>query len=308
MIRQRITPAKLIKARESNFILITEFLKCVSRFSTETIWVFEGKDVKYYAPRIEYANEKRPRAIVYAGGKDKVLKLLAYFNNNPELHQTKCAFIVDKDFDQQHPVNPALYVTPTYSVENFYATDTCLARILQGQFDLNCHKSEPIIQKVCRLYKRWVSKFNRASLVFNAWISIQKVKPGYSLNLNNIGIKNIVSLSWNGKNLEIKPLLNLTKIHKMFPDLPKVTATDIKNEISRNFVGDLMAKCRGKYLAEFMYSIIEKLISDARSHTPQFFDKKRTVTLAISKVNLLSDLCVYADTPGCLRTFIASHA
>ncbi len=307
MTNSSITPQRLINARNSDSVLIADFLKCSSRFSNETVWIFEGKDVKYFGQRIEIITGKKCSAVVYAGGKKKVLKLFEYVQNHPDIRLRSQAFCVDRDFDRVHPVHSDLYVTPVYSVENFYATESFICRFLRGQFDLNDHNSNEIIEAICKRFRAWRTKFLKSMLDFNAWIAIQKKDPSYSLNLNDLKIEEFVSMKWTHSKFEISKKYNLRKLVQAFPLLPKLARADLDVEISSSFSGDLGAAIRGKFLVDFMYEVVTKLISDAKQKVPLFFDRKRVVTFNLSKSNFISDLSAYADTPDCFREFAKAH-
>jgi hypothetical protein len=309
MSRPPLTPGRLIAARNRRATHITSLLKCVSSYPGEVIWIFEGKDVKYYGSRISTLLGTRPRAIVAAGGKQKALDVLAFAEGNPDLSTNRFACLVDRDFDTAHPNSSNLYVTPCYSVENLYATDGTIEAVLQGCFDMHAHEFEREIRRIAKQFAVWRKAFVEAVRELNAWISVQKSKPGYALNLNSVAIDKLVSIQWTGTQFRSQKNYTVKTLKTLFPKAAPVTAREVKAEQMSRFPRFVdCSQIRGKYLAEFMFSVINVLIRDARDRTPKVFTTQRTVTQQVSKINFLSDLCAYADTPPCLRTFIARYA
>lgn len=306
MIRPATTPTTLRKARVSHSRAIADFLKCKSKFPSEVVWVFEGKDVKYYSLRVEIITGKRAVAVVNAGGKENVLKVHGFVSANQDSFDSSYACFVDKDFDRHPEKVENLYVTPTYSIENFYVSDSFLAKVLQAHFDFNSHADEKYIYIICRKYRAWLKNFLSSVHYLNAWILLQKGFADYRLNLSSVSLTKLVALSWNAAKLKSMKKYTLRILSKLFPMSKKLRHSDVLNAMSEFQAGEFQSNFRGKYFVDFVFEAISRLISDAKNQTPLLFNRKKTVTLGLSKVNFISDLAGYADTPVCLRNFISS--
>ena len=95
--------------------------------------------------------------------------------------------------------------------------------------------------------------------------------------------------------VEIEKTTNATKSFTKEESLASVAA------IPPN---DRPARFRGKFQAYFLRVFLSRLCEDENSRTPELFSEKRHVALNVSDRNLVSELCQYADTPACLRSFI----
>lgn len=305
---ERITPARMIAARSGRATYISDFLRCVSAYPGEVIWVFEGKDVKYYGPKIDVITGRRARAVVSAGGKSKVLDVLRFAEENEDLSDVRFACFVDRDFDSVHPSSPRLYITPGYSIENLYVTKECLAKVLQVHFECNSSSDESDIERLVDIYSRAFGTVAREMVFLNAWIKLQKDRPGYKLQLNEVGLDDFFEFAWSKRGVKVRRIYGIRALSKLFPDADRVSVADVES-MSAIFSGlSLWSALRGKYLFEFFHLFICRLVADARLKKPLMFSKRRTVTLQCSKVNFLSEVSACADTPPCLRSFLLGYA
>ena len=114
-----------------------QFVDSQSYYNEYAFCFYEGDDAKYYDFRIK--SKFGDKIISYqVENKFGVLKLLDLITKD-KLDDNACTmFFVDRDYDlNTNYENENLFVTPCYSVENFYVKKECLKKILQTEFKLN---------------------------------------------------------------------------------------------------------------------------------------------------------------------------
>ncbi|WP_155740274.1 DUF4435 domain-containing protein [Burkholderia territorii] len=303
-----ITPASLRKAAGHKNKYVVQMLNLLSRFPDEIIWVYEGKDSQYYGSRISSITGRSRIATIVAKGKKNVINIFEHTAENSDIDRTRLAFFVDKDFDATHPSDPSFYVTPGYSIENFYITDEAFAAILQNEFDMHGYEYRNKIAKLTQTFNGWRERMCRSAAMLNAWIFFQKQQPGYSLNLSDVKFTELFELSFNGRRFSCKPRYNLTALKHLFPSASPASAKNIAAslvQLQQN--GSAELSYRGKYFMEFLHFALDHLKKDALNKPHLFFGKKIKPTLPLTKRNLLNELAQHATTPPCLRTFLAAY-
>ena len=307
-----ITPAKLIKARQQSSVLLLEFLKCRSRFPKETIWVFEGADIKYYGSRIERYAKSPIKVHLVARGKDNALGLLASIRGRHDLKRSRVAFFVDRDFDLSHPKDPRLYVTPCYSIENLYSSKEVIERVLINEFELGTIACLDERRRIGSLYCKWINEFSLKIFWFNAWIRYQKqilaAQNRGRLNLNNVQLDQLLRIKFSGRRVSIDVKYGIRVLKTLFPDSTPVKKNTIDIQATR-----LLRQCdrikfiRGKYIIEFVRRILMHWRQDVNCDAPKIFAARRAVGFGMSVRNILAELSQYADTPPCLIRFLRSY-
>jgi hypothetical protein len=303
-----VSPSTLRQARDTFPVALARLIACSAKAGTSPIWVVEGdQDLKYYGSRIELIAQSDYEHFVVAGGKSVVTRLLEHTKATAELRNLRVAFLVDRDFDGKHKKDRRLYVTPVYSIENFYVGDKVIRKILRAEFG----SRDEELTRVCKIYKRWLRKFGKASLDLNAWIHAQRAKErsggGGRLNLRGVTFGFLFQLKFTKDAINVVQRVATKDLDTVFPLASKLTPSEL--EVSRKAMKkvDLARAGRGKYLFAFLREALMHLKRDCVSVNPYLFDKKGKVSLAISG-NLLSELSQYAHTPACLRKFLAAYA
>ncbi|MBP7352563.1 MAG: DUF4435 domain-containing protein [Comamonas sp.] len=303
-----ITPASLRKAAVHQNKYIVQMLNLLSRYTDEIIWIYEGKDSQYYGSRISSIAGRSRIATIVAKGKKNVIKLFEYADGNPDIDKKRLAFFVDRDFDAEHPFDSSFYVTPCYSIENFYITDEAFSSILQNEFDMQGYEYRNKITKLTKNFVGWRDRMCSSAEMLNAWIFFQKRQPGYSLNLGDVKFGDLFDLSFNGRRFSCKGKYNLTKLRCLFPSASPASARNIAESLTQlQQRGSGESSYRGKYFMEFLHFLLTHLKRDALNKPYLFFEKKLKPTLPLTKRNLLNELAQHATTPNCLRDFLAAY-
>lgn len=264
---------------------------------------FEGTDdYKYYCSRICSYTDKD--TVCYdCKGKDNVLTLYGMIKDNTiNSNDDKLLFFIDKDFDIDELNYEDIYITPCYSIENFYITDNAFSQFLKGELQISRfseNEDKLDFEKALNFFKDSRTNFINRTVILNVWYSLQKNKSRNILNGKKPDLTNLKSV-YNNKNITFP--IDIEKLKILTPNYLEVTDIDIQNEKNR-LMADSIYNLRGKYYEEFLFKILNEIITD--SNKPQkIFSKKRKVNLTIGKDNLISILSQYADTPGCLKKYL----
>lgn len=301
---------QLRASRDSYAVKLRDFIRIFTNSPHVLICFFEGEDVKYYGPRLDMLRPDLHWESVNCGGKGVVLKLWNLINTHELYSPAKTAFFFDKDFDDvgSHPVAKNVYITPCYSVENLYVTESAAKRVLRSEFNLNERPDEDgMFAKCFELFQGRLDEFLDAIQLANSWILFHRQAEAQQgatsrLNLASLNPNQMVSVT----------LQAVTATYTLF-DLEAAVGNALP--ASEAQLAALAASFdqanrhlffRGKFQSFFMRSFFSRLQLDAHSDLPTCFPCKRRVPFTISDRNFLSDLSQHADTPECLRTFFAS--
>ena len=110
-----------------------------SKSKKDIFLFFEGKDdFKYYVGRISpYINEKE-YGVFHCNCKKNVLKIQEMIAKQASIQDDKKnLYFIDRDFDDNDHIPNCVYVTSSYSIENYYFTDSAIKKILIGVIGLS---------------------------------------------------------------------------------------------------------------------------------------------------------------------------
>ena len=297
---------ELRKSREIAPVAYTEFVLTYSKDKKALYCFFEGdEDKRYYRMRIEQEFENFTCA-----GKDNVKKVYRMIKEHQEYNGVKTLFFIDKDYSNEI-TNNNIYVTPCYSIENFYTTNEVLISILINEFNLKNSDSDFIL--ILEKFYQLQRKFHNDLLIFNAWLSCQNDLREQNSSITYLSINDRVKLYFEGivkdKLNEIKDFNDLKSIdfieNNLFTEAPKIEAKDLQNKI--NEFQSKINSCifRGKFELKFMVSFLQQLKNEiGQKPIKSIFEKKQKCTFEFKHENIISTLSQYAITPDCLRKFI----
>lgn len=296
----------MAQSRQNISVKYHEFMLICSRNKFPIC--FEGEDEKYYSSRIDSLTNLDWTGI-NCGGKGKVIALREKIRASESYHNKEVLFFIDSDFDDNEEFNGYIdvYVTPCYSVENLYVSDSCFTRILRSEFGISeFNEDYECYLQVMHIFNNRKREFFESITDFNLLIHYLRMKEASGelktrLNLNNIEIEKLVSISLT----EVKKVYTLEKYRELFPDLPE--KLDINLDISRSHFDGKSSEInfRGKQSLEFFRAFIMLLKQDrGKKCNREIFHESGKVKLQLTKANTLSELSQYADTPNCLKQFI----
>ncbi len=260
---------------------------------------YEGKDTQYYFPRINTTEENHHPIV--CGNKKSVLDSYKLIKEKYQSFRTK--FFVDSDFDD--PIYLAdLYVTPGYSIENFYCTPQVISNILKNEFFFD--ETDESFKAIKELFEKRQTEFHNCTKLFNLWYFSAKKKSdklgiASKISLNEKFPKEFISISISN----ISSNYSLETIKEKFPDAIDVTEQDLKDNTIEFDSKPPSLRYRGKYQIEFMVKFLNFIIKDA--NTDKQILKTKT-NFRIDPALILSQLSQYAETPSCLKEFVSQCA
>ena len=304
---------ELRKAGSAYSVKFLEFTRIYSKDKISVTCIFEGEDEKYFSQRVTDGLAPLNWNGLNAGGKKVVLDLFGAISTHPEYEKSRYICFIDRDFEDwlDNPNPDKIYITPCYSIENFYVSEDCFKRIISSEFkvtEFNEYREE--FGKCLGFYRSSKSEFAINTSHFNYWVKAHRImerddKAPSSLNVRNVKIGDLVTIDFNGINASYD-----------FEDPTSVFKDSLKVELCSGAMEEAQAslpidkwesRFRGKQVAEFIRILLMLLKTDRTSRTPSFFSEKGSVRLSLSKDNLISELSQYADTPSCLIDFLGRY-
>ena len=273
----------------------------------------EGEDdLLYYPSKARGKYSGKQIAALHCGGKKGVLEIHK-MTVSDLISQRIVGYFVDRDFEDWfvNPDREKIYVTPCYSIENFYISEECFKKVISSEFKLTeFNECRDEFNKSLSFYRSTKTEFSKHISQFNYWIKAHRImerdnKAPASLNVRNVKIGDLVSLDFSGLSIQY----DCEKPSSVFKDSLKIDlCSDSMTEAQDSLpLSQWEQLYRGKQLAEFMRIFLTLLKSDRTSKTPVFFKEKGPLKITLSKENLVSELSQYADTPICLTNFLSSY-
>lgn len=297
------TLESLRQGREDSSTAFMEFTEKKHLHKEYIFAFFEGEDGKYYNPRIDQIiNQKFIH--IKAGNKSKVLRTMHIIRSKKEYSDVKTMFFVDRDMDfsvEEYNCDD-LYVTPCYSIENFYVNEESFGKILESEFGFNIDDNDYISQK--NLFNKYYKEFCDMMTEFNALILLRK-ENGLNCDkvcIDNIKTKKIIKFDINnGLSLGGEYSKTINELKQKL----NVTDQDIDGaKIRLSHYGDPCYVFRGKNQLDFLVEYIDQLCK----LKDKIFEKKPTSVNINPNQNRLSTLSVYAKTPLDLIDFIKKYS
>lgn len=259
---------------------------------------FEGKDdYKYYVSRVSQYIQDKEYGVFCCKSKMNVLKVQEMITTQAAISENKkTLYFVDCDYDRNENIPERVYITSSYSIENYYVTDAAIRRIVIGVIGVSEEDENDKIDFE-QIYKLLIAKRNdiiEEIIYANAWYSLQIKKATDDVIYPKLApIKNYQAV----KNInEIKLLESLTK------NSVEITEIELYEEIEK-LRKNPVEKIRGKYLIQALTPFLKGIFNDAgKKRDRQWFIKKRKISINLS--DILLELSACADTPPELLDYI----
>lgn len=293
-------PAEILKNSHSSNVVFHKFV-LLHRLHKEDLFCFyEGRDSQYYFPRINSVEERHHTLV--CGNKKAVQE--SYKTIKSKYPQFRTKFFIDSDFDENEELID-LYITPTYSIENFYCSENVISNILKNEFLF--HTSDEEYNEIMKLFLKLQKQFHEGVKLFNLWYYIIKKESKKNGSTPNVSLGNKLPKEFIEISLEnVTVNYDLRKIKEKFPNACiEVSEDDLKKHLNDFDSKIPYMKFRGKYEIEFITKFLMKLIEDANKHNK--FIKKKT-KFRFDPALILTQLSQYADTPKCLKLFVKNCA
>lgn len=281
----------------------TIFFKIIDlRESYNVFLLYEGiDDHSYYYQSLKSYLISKNYMPLDCGGKDGVLELhqKICISKDIELkNDTKILFFIDNDYNKTETYPKEIYVTPCYSIENHYFSDSAFKAILSGAFKMRqiTESEEKDFQKALNFLQAERERVINEVKYVNAWISLQVQKRAKS-PLLQYSLKQLKEYN------KIKGLSTCTDIENKVTTYEHITDAELNNEL-QYFDKDPINLIRGKYFEQAMTSSFCFLITNLNKKDSTFFKNKRNVHFTIGEDSLITVFAAYADVPENLNTYI----
>jgi len=240
-------------------------------------------------------------------------------NHKDKLYRDTKAFVfVDMDYDEEELNNEFIYMTPVYSIENFYLSKDSIEGILKFKFNLDDDNYS--LKKCLSNFDDRLSEFieiiKPLDLILRANnYSYKEANCGETINLRDINLDKYISITFDEVALK-KDILSGLNLNDTIIDREFINRSSELYE--NNDIVFLKKKIRGKFLFFFLSKYLELLILDNKKTKESYFFDEIKKTKSInrekfkitkfkienSKPDTLSQLSEFADKPECLCLFL----
>ena len=300
-------------SRNTAPVAYTEFILTFSE-STKTLYCFfEGyEDKRYYGTRIRFIYQTDFKNFT-CGGKESVTKVIELINNHEIYKNSKTLFFIDKDYSNKE-TKENLYVTPGYSIENFYTSKEVLEKILIDEFNMKTADNDFTL--IVERFQHLQNEFHNETLLFNAWLACQHDYRVTHQSETHLSIDDTVKKYFQGIVKEklggikkLKDLNNLDFIkNSLFPEAPIIDEAALDEKIEQFKTIEQRCAFRGKFEIRFFISFVQQLKNEiGKQPSKSMFEKKRKCTLEFKPENVISTLTQYAVTSDCLNDFLRTN-
>ena len=275
----------------------SRFNHLVSTHDTEHLYCFvEGYDSPYYQIRVENISAKNC-VFIDSVGKKGVLAIYHLLKNKTEYAKYTKLFFVDRDYDTNESIDNAIYITPSYSIENFYGSIDCFKKIIAGIYHI--YEDNVKYQLCVDLYHNLANEFVNATSYFCAWYRCTKTKSNHDVSLAE-SIPKKYAIFQDGKITKYN--YDLATLNEDYPHVDNVTEAEFQESI--DYINNSITNIRGKYVMQFIEFIIVLLNKDSLNNK-KYTDSR--VQFELNKKTMITRLACFADTPICLRKYILEH-
>ena len=275
-----------------------------SRNTHKIFLFFEGKDdYKYYWCRLSPFIGTRKYKKYVCNCKNNVISVHEMISKKSVKKEgEKTLYFVDKDFDKVNILSDDIYMTPAYSIENFYISDRAIKSMIIGEWGLSSEMEENDRNDFRIAVDFLISKRNaiiQSMLYANAWYSLQ-----YNKTKNSECFPKLSAI----KEYHVISNVNEQKIlQELVPYSIEVSDEEIEKEIEY-LKEKPVERLRGKYFEQIMPSYIMKVFADSnKKKDREMFSKRRKVNINVGVDNMISVLSNYADVPSDLIIYITKR-
>lgn len=286
------SPSTLLKRlNENGNVAFQRFSYLIGTYGENNVYCFvEGHDTPYYLPRVESIVSGKKASFIDSGGKHNVVELHDLIISRDFFKRYSILYFVDRDYDNNDNLSNDIYVTPGYSVENFYASDDAFLKLLSSVYQTQIENIK--YRNFTSYLKQEKIKFIDAVSLFCCWYYCIKNK-GYKAELGETFPSKYATFDE-----EIESHYTLEDIKNDYPDIP-FSKTEI--ESCRTKLGCEIENIRGKYVFDFVEYIIRVLNKDSKGQK-NYTETK--IQLEQNRKTLIERLSCFADTPDTLHNYI----
>ena len=275
------------------------FQSYISSKSKKDIFLFfEGKDdFKYYVSRLSSHIGDKEDGVFHCNCKMNVLIIQEMIANQSAIQDDKKnLYFIDRDYDDNEDIPDSIYITSSYSIENYYFTDSAIKRMLIGVVGFSEESEEDSLDFEI-VFDHIVNKRNEIieEIIYaNAWYSLQMKKSKDSGKFPQMTPLKEYSV--------VKNLNQICDFERLVKDSIETTESEMNNAIEVLKINPVN-EIRGKYFTQALTPIFRNIFKDAgKKHNRKLFSKKRKIHLNLS--DIICELSAYADTPPGLISYI----
>lgn len=297
------TVADLIAMRDkSESKAFMEFNDAVTHNPDALFAFYEGQDNDYFFPRLQQYSGGRDVEPIKCSNKSRVKQVYQIVITKGEYAKYRKGFFLDKDYDlNQEPFLVDFFVTGSYSIENYYATESCMETTLKQMF--NFHTGDPQLAAIMSDYQSMRQQYLDAILDFNSWYCAIRSKYGNAvkeINLDKDMPKGFVRCDFAAK--QVVKNYTSADIAANFPSSANYPVTSQELSDAETYIRqDMLNNMRGKYCLSFTEKYLNYLIDLFRTDSA-YAAHKRVVTIVYN--NIMAMLTNYADTEQGLIDYI----
>lgn len=293
-----ITRDGLVACAENESTYFMDFnAKCNRYGISYTYCLVENYDLCFFPHRVEDILNCKATGVP-CEGKKNVLALYTIISSKPEYSKYRIRCFVDADFDDNNAVDPHIYVTTCYSIENLYMDEEVVSKILENEYKIRPNSPDGKHEKCLELYRKELTDFHNAVLLFNAWYRTVK-KKGLTKEMKVCLDDSLPSSMLDLTIGAILPLYTKATIEAMYPLAPNTTNEELA-ESSAYLAADARL-LRGKYEIQFLHKFFEHLNCDCKG-ARQYTVLNKGVNM--DRARMISTLDHYVSTPADMHAYI----
>jgi Protein of unknown function (DUF4435) len=296
---------QLAESRDKAQVAYHEFALSKAKFPEHLFCFFEGKDNPYYVPRIRRFTDKYHP--IRCGGRQKVLDVYRLVNQHTEYSKYRKAFFIDRDFNTPMPsLDPPIFETPCYSIENLYVSIPVFKNILTNEFHLSA--TTDTFDTCVAVFTERQREFHEAVCLLNAWyaclIEIRNTTGKQTgVILSDKLLREFIEISLNF----VIPTYDFEKIKQTFPNANEVSEDILEDKIREFSRCEQHRVFRGKYEMQFLIKFIYLLLNDAATTKTVLKNKVNFAFGDGSSLNSEQAINIfegYAETPESLLEYL----
>lgn len=295
---------QMVKATGKDVAVFQKFMLEYKDYSNTLFYFVEGEDFCYYNPRINNISNSMNYINYRCDGKHNVIGVnnlikekLIIENNN------KLMFFVDRDYGLDD-VPQDIYVTDSYSIENFYVNEKTVKNILENFIEINKHTKN---YSLCLEYfKKTYTEYSKFAVKINIFYytvrEYEKINGCPRTNFRTIKFSNFI---------ENASIDNFSMSDLSYEELLK--KYDIKYPISEiHFKKNSLLfdennhyNFRGKFELEYLKWFLNNIRISIKDGVCNF--DKDLVCNYDFHVDVMKVLSEYAFTPKSLKDYIKNN-
>ncbi|NIE52281.1 DUF4435 domain-containing protein [Pantoea sp. Ap-870] len=325
----RVEAMDLMTQDES--VIFREYLKKVGKSNNMLILLLEGQDDLDYYQSIFNANIGLHNDVwieLVCHGRDNVIKLIDDISTHT-MKEYRDGFyygFIDKDYHEvdENDNNERIYITPTYSIENFYVSLSFFKKVLSRKFYLIANDEfNKDFETCCDNFVARIEEFIQGIKELDVYLRCNRLmfknnNDNIRINARDIKLDNLFSISLDTVVVKSDALTVLGKKIEDFDNIALASSYEYYEGQSNI---ELSKVIRGKFMFYFIHKYLFRLKEDNRKKNPCLFvdsyalskktdDTKRVfnktkISVYKDHEDILSDLCQFADVPSCLITFLS---